>query len=61
MAKVRLPKEAQQIDRAMEDFAARYFECNPTLIDKPGRKRKKEKNRRKRKRKKERERARICL
>ncbi|KAG0761497.1 hypothetical protein G6F60_003552 [Rhizopus arrhizus] len=35
LAKVRLPKEAQQIDRAMEDFAARYFECNPTLIDKP--------------------------
>jgi Sec7-like guanine-nucleotide exchange factor len=41
LAKVRLPKEAQQIDRAMEDFAARYFECNPTLIDKPGKKRKK--------------------
>ncbi len=57
MAKVRLPKEAQQIDRAMEDFAARYFECNPTLIDKPGRKRKKKIG----EREKERERARICL
>ncbi|KAI8881195.1 hypothetical protein K501DRAFT_253687 [Backusella circina FSU 941] len=33
LAKVLLPKEAQQIDRAMEDFAKRYFECNRGLVD----------------------------
>lgn len=27
----RLPGEAQKIDRLMEKFASRYFECNPTL------------------------------
>lgn len=36
LAKVLLPKEAQQIDRAMEDFAKRYYECNPGLVDNPG-------------------------
>lgn len=36
LAKVLLPKEAQQIDRAMEDFAKRYYECNPGLVDHPG-------------------------
>ncbi|GAN02490.1 conserved hypothetical protein [Mucor ambiguus] len=35
LAKVLLPKEAQQIDRAMEDFAKRYYECNPSLVDSP--------------------------
>jgi Sec7-like guanine-nucleotide exchange factor len=35
---VLLPKEAQQIDRAMEDFAKRYHECNPGLVDHPGNK-----------------------
>ncbi|KAL9546380.1 hypothetical protein MBANPS3_006697 [Mucor bainieri] len=35
LAKVLLPKEAQQIDRAMEDFAKRYYECNPSLVDNP--------------------------
>ncbi|KAI7894894.1 uncharacterized protein EV154DRAFT_458791 [Mucor mucedo] len=35
LAKVLLPKEAQQIDRAMEDFAKRYYECNPGLVDNP--------------------------
>lgn len=34
LAQVQLPKEAQQIDRAMEEFATRYHECNPTLVDK---------------------------
>ncbi|KAI9248246.1 hypothetical protein BDA99DRAFT_231468 [Phascolomyces articulosus] len=33
LAKAHLPKEAQQIDRAMEDFAKRYHECNPDLTD----------------------------
>jgi Sec7-like guanine-nucleotide exchange factor len=36
LAKVPLPKEAQQIDRAMEDFAKRYFECNKGLVDNSG-------------------------
>jgi hypothetical protein len=36
LAEVLLPKEAQQIDRAMEDFAKRYYECNPGLVDNPG-------------------------
>lgn len=36
LAQVQLPKEAQQIDRAMEEFATRYHECNPTLVDKSG-------------------------
>ena len=36
LAKVHLPKEAQQIDRAMEDFAKQYYECNPGLVDSPG-------------------------
>lgn len=27
--KFRLPGEAQKIDRIMEKFASRYFECNP--------------------------------
>lgn len=35
LAQVLLPKEAQQIDRAMEDFAKRYYECNPSLVDNP--------------------------
>ncbi|OBZ87260.1 Protein transport protein sec73 [Choanephora cucurbitarum] len=35
LAKVHLPKEAQQIDRAMEDFAKQYYECNPGLVDSP--------------------------
>ncbi|KAI9494962.1 hypothetical protein BDB00DRAFT_816460 [Zychaea mexicana] len=35
LAKAHLPKEAQQIDRAMEDFAKRYHECNPGLADSP--------------------------
>ncbi|GAA5798560.1 hypothetical protein HPULCUR_003965 [Helicostylum pulchrum] len=35
LAKVLLPKEAQQIDRAMEDFAKRYYKCNPGLVDNP--------------------------
>ncbi|ORZ25272.1 hypothetical protein BCR42DRAFT_485465 [Absidia repens] len=35
LAKVILPKEAQQIDRAMEDFASHYHACNPTLTDSP--------------------------
>lgn len=41
LAKVLLPKEAQQIDRAMEDFAKRYYECNPGLVDNPGKEGKK--------------------
>lgn len=32
-----LPKETQQIDRVMENFAARYQEENPDLFDSPGR------------------------
>ncbi|ORX47150.1 hypothetical protein DM01DRAFT_1339169 [Hesseltinella vesiculosa] len=35
LAKVSLPKEAQQIDRAMEDFAKHYHACNPRLADGP--------------------------
>ncbi|KAG0163693.1 hypothetical protein DFQ28_000501 [Apophysomyces sp. BC1034] len=35
LAKVHLPKESQQIDRAMEDFAKRYHECNPGLVENP--------------------------
>ncbi|KAI8341844.1 hypothetical protein BC941DRAFT_175030 [Chlamydoabsidia padenii] len=35
LANVLLPKEAQQIDRAMEDFAKHYHRCNPTLTDNP--------------------------
>ncbi|KAI9265628.1 hypothetical protein BY458DRAFT_513480 [Sporodiniella umbellata] len=33
LAKVELPKEAQQIDRAMEAFAKKYHDCNPLLVD----------------------------
>lgn len=36
LALVQLPKEAQQIDRAMQDFASRYHECNPDLMHSPG-------------------------
>ncbi|OAD78356.1 hypothetical protein PHYBLDRAFT_69695 [Phycomyces blakesleeanus NRRL 1555(-)] len=35
LAKVHLPKESQQIDRAMEDFGKRYQTCNPGLTDNP--------------------------
>ncbi|KAI8092980.1 uncharacterized protein BX664DRAFT_384473 [Halteromyces radiatus] len=35
LAKVHLPKEAQQIDRAMEDFAKHYHQCNPLLTNSP--------------------------
>lgn len=28
----RLPGEAQVIDRLMEKFASRYFECNPKWV-----------------------------
>ncbi|CAO3607367.1 unnamed protein product [Cunninghamella echinulata] len=33
LARVHLPKEAQQIDRAIENFAKHYYTCNPTLSD----------------------------
>ncbi|OZJ04383.1 hypothetical protein BZG36_02403 [Bifiguratus adelaidae] len=33
VSKVRLPKEAQQIDRILELFAKRYHECNPDLVE----------------------------
>ncbi|KAI9317184.1 hypothetical protein BX666DRAFT_153073 [Dichotomocladium elegans] len=36
LAKVELPKETQQIDRAVEEFAKRYHECNPDLADSAG-------------------------
>ncbi|KAI8644289.1 hypothetical protein BD408DRAFT_441929 [Parasitella parasitica] len=35
LAQVQLPKEAQQIDRAMEEFAKQYYECNLGLVDTP--------------------------
>lgn len=31
----RLPGEAQKIDRLMEKYASRYFECNPKLFPEP--------------------------
>lgn len=33
LVKFRLPGEAQQIDRLMEQFAGRFYECNPTSFD----------------------------
>ncbi|KAG2173170.1 hypothetical protein INT43_004544, partial [Umbelopsis isabellina] len=33
LAKVHLPKESQQIDRALEAFAKHYHACNPDLAD----------------------------
>ncbi|KAH8552512.1 hypothetical protein BGW37DRAFT_489256 [Umbelopsis sp. PMI_123] len=33
LAKVHLPKESQQIDRALEAFAKHYHECNPDLAE----------------------------
>ncbi len=31
-AKLYLKAETQQVDRILEEFARRYFECNPTTI-----------------------------
>ena len=31
-----LPGEAQKIDRIMEAFAQRYYECNPHIYATPG-------------------------
>jgi Sec7-like guanine-nucleotide exchange factor len=36
LAKVHLPKESQQIDRALEAFAKHYHDCNPDLADSYG-------------------------
>ena len=32
-----LPGEAQKIDRIMEAFAQRYYECNPHIYNSAGR------------------------
>ena len=33
LSRFRLPGEAQKIDRIMEKFAAKFYECNPTVFD----------------------------
>ena len=37
LMEVELPKETQQIDRVLQGFADRYYECNPGIYHSPGR------------------------
>lgn len=36
LMEVELPKETQQIDRVLQSFADRYYECNPGIFASTG-------------------------